>query len=97
MGLMRLYSRLGTRNKTQGVETAGSHEDWRLATRPSQRGSRFLGHDLITINPGKSKIWLRRDAFRQPMQSGNTTKIITRTGKIGNYQVDVPSYNPYIS
>jgi hypothetical protein len=65
MGLMRLYSRLGTRNKTQGVETAGSHEDWRLATRPSQRGSRFLGHDLITINPGKSKIWLRRDAFRQ--------------------------------
>jgi hypothetical protein len=48
----------------------------------SQRGSRFLGHHLITINPGKSKTWLRRDAFHQPMQSGATTRIIMRTGKI---------------
>ncbi len=55
-----------------------------LSRKPRCRsGSRFLDCHLITINPGKgSKIWLRRDAFHQHIKSGNTTKIITRTGKI---------------
>jgi hypothetical protein len=48
----------------------------------NQRGSRFLADHLITIRPGKSKTWLRRDAFHQPIQNGNKTKIETRTGKI---------------